>query len=104
METTTQTPRPPPSIKPFRDTFSFNSTPNSKSPSPNQDRVLKLEMYRRCGVREYWIVAPEEEAIEQHVLDSNGQYLVTRYADAGVKLPLATIPDVTVSLVSIWED
>ncbi|MFO0940400.1 MAG: Uma2 family endonuclease [Pirellulales bacterium] len=72
--------------------------------SPNQDRVLKLEMYRRCGVREYWIVDPEEETIEQHVLDSKGQYLVTRHADAGVRLPLATIPNVTVSLDAIWED
>jgi Uma2 family endonuclease len=70
--------------------------------NPNHDRVLKLEMYRRCGVPEYWIVDPLEESIDVYVIDPSGQYQHRRYA--GETLALATIPDVQVTTDAIWID
>ncbi len=40
------------------------------SPSTaNRDRRYKKDVYAKCGVREYWIVSPEEKSIEQYLLE-----------------------------------
>lgn len=45
------------------------------SPSTRRhDRLVKLNMYQRAGVREYWIVNPEECTVQ--VLLLKGEYLV----------------------------
>lgn len=45
------------------------------SPSTKRhDRLVKLNLYQRAGVREYWIVNPEECSVQ--VLLLNGEYLV----------------------------
>jgi Uma2 family endonuclease len=37
-----------------------------------RDRVVKRKLYASCGVREYWIVDPDEETIEILVLSPHG--------------------------------
>ena len=45
------------------------------SPSTKRhDRLVKLNLYQRAGVREYWIVNPEECSVQ--VLLLHGEYLV----------------------------
>lgn len=40
------------------------------SPSSTfSDSVRKKELYQRCGVKEYWLVFPEEKAIEVMILE-----------------------------------
>ena len=34
------------------------------------DRGRKMEVYGKCGVREYWIVSPNEKTVEQYIQDS----------------------------------
>lgn len=41
---------------------------------------IKYELYEEAGVREYWIVQPEYECIEQFVLEE----LTGKYRRAGV--------------------
>ena len=42
------------------------------SPSTRRkDRYLKLELYQKAKVREYWIVSPEDCEIEVHLFENN---------------------------------
>lgn len=45
------------------------------SPSTqSHDRVTKFNLYRRAGVREYWLVDPESRVVQSFILQ-NGQYV-----------------------------
>jgi len=51
------------------------------SPSTaRNDKTHKKDVYARCGVREYWIVSPEEKSIEVYRLEGNGYVLYDVYA------------------------
>jgi len=40
------------------------------SPSTaNRDKKHKKDVYGKCGVREYWLVSPEEKSVEQYFLE-----------------------------------
>ena len=42
------------------------------SPSTmRRDRIVKLDLYRRAGVREYWIVDPQNQSVEVYLRDEN---------------------------------
>ena len=51
------------------------------SPSTQRhDRLVKLGLYQRAGVREYWIVSPEEQTVQVFTL-SNGLLLLHEVYD-----------------------
>ena len=51
------------------------------SPSTaRNDKTHKKEVYARCGVREYWIVSPEEQYIEVYLLRDGAYTLDNLYA------------------------
>ena len=53
------------------------------SPSTQRhDRLVKLDLYQRAGVREYWIVSPEEQAVQVFTL-SNDLLLLHEVYDRG---------------------
>ena len=41
------------------------------------DRFIKLGLYQRAGVREYWIVDPEYKAVQVFTLDSGGVFRIS---------------------------
>ena len=50
------------------------------SPSTERhDRSVKFNLYERAGVREYWLVDPENRTIEQHLLQNGRLELHTVY-------------------------
>jgi len=47
------------------------------SPSSlRHDRLVKLNLYQRAGVREYWIVDPENRSVMVFLPDSNGSFRI----------------------------
>ena len=67
--------------------------------NPQHDRVLKLEMYQRVGLAEYWIVDPEEEFVDAYVLKEGILVLVGAFRDA---IESQTIPGTKVNLAEVW--
>ncbi len=47
------------------------------SPSSlRHDRLVKLNLYQQAGVREYWIVDPENRSVQVFLLDSSGFFRI----------------------------
>lgn len=67
--------------------------------NPEHDRVLKLEMYQRTQVPEYWIVDPEEEFVEAYVWINGRLKLVGSHRDS---IQIATMPEIKVNLNQAW--
>ncbi len=70
------------------------------SPSTaGNDLELKRNLYERNGVGEYWVVDPHDNSIRRLVLKSGV------YVDLAVEaneLHLIALPEVTISVASIW--
>jgi len=67
--------------------------------NPDHDRVLKLEMYQRVGVPEYWIVDPEEEFVEAYVLAEGRLKLVDTHRES---IQISTMSGFDVDLNQVW--
>jgi Uma2 family endonuclease len=62
------------------------------SPATAQrDRVVKFRKYLEAGVREYWIVNPDEKTVQVHILD-NGHYIIKTYDETDA-VPVTVLPD-----------
>ena len=44
------------------------------------DRGRKMQVYARCGVREYWIVNPSDKTVEQYFLEGERFVLHDTYS------------------------
>ena len=71
------------------------------SPSTaERDRELKRTLYARYGVREYWIVDPEDSSVEVMVLEEAGLVSARRYTSGQVEPPL--LPGLAIPLGEIF--
>jgi Uma2 family endonuclease len=67
--------------------------------SVHNDRVRKLERYRKFAIPEYWIVDPDEHVVEQFLLRKDAYELLGRHTQA---LDVQVIGDVRVDLGQVW--
>ena len=67
--------------------------------NPRNDQTLKMEMYQRNGVQEYWIADPDEHWVDQFVLQSGRYGAAVREL---TKISAITIPDAIVDLHEVW--
>jgi Uma2 family endonuclease len=73
--------------------------------------VTKFEDYERHGVREYWIVDPDDETVEQYVLESgryrlllkSGEGHIRSHAVEGFVIPIRAIFDEAANLEALRE-
>ncbi len=49
------------------------------------DRTIKYEDYALHGVKEYWIIDPEKEIIEQYILDGEKYFLQQKSGNGSIK-------------------
>ena len=73
------------------------------SPSTSaRDRVEKAALYQRHGVREYWVVHPDENWIAVHILGPTGQYSPPRVVLNEGRLSIATLPGLDIHLDAVF--
>lgn len=66
------------------------------------DRRLKLELYARTGVKEYWVVSPFPSYVEVLVLDGS-KYRVEHVVAREQALISPTFPDLKIALKSVFD-
>ena len=72
------------------------------SPSTaSRDRELKLGLYARFGVREYWIVDPDESSVQVMELGSEGYTTIKTY-DSG-EVESSALPGFRIAIEEIFE-
>ena len=68
--------------------------------SASHDMIRKYNLYRKAGVREYWIVDPEHKTVVANVLE-NGAYLRADY-EAPDSVPVAVLEGCVVELGEVF--
>ena len=66
------------------------------------DRRLKLELYARSGVKEYWLVSPFPSYVEVLVLDG-ATYRIARVVGKDQELDSPTFPDLKIALRDVFD-
>ncbi len=67
-----------------------------------KDRVIKFYMYERFGVKEYWLVSPEDKTVEVFILGENGKYGRPEYYTEEKTLPCFTLEGLSINLAKIF--
>lgn len=70
--------------------------------SKRHDMVTKFNLYRRAGVREYWIVDPDGKTVQTYILE-NGYYIAGDLASPGDKLPVNVLDGCIVDLTQVFD-
>jgi Uma2 family endonuclease len=72
------------------------------SPSNTRKQMfLKFESYLNAGVREYWVLDPEEKKAQVHILQE-GRYISSVYKKDAV-IPVSVLPPLSLDLATLWE-
>jgi Uma2 family endonuclease len=67
-----------------------------------REMQIKYELYQESGVQEYWIVYPNDQAINQFVLDESGRYqLKQMYTDDDMATPYL-FPELAIDLTEVF--
>ena len=73
------------------------------SPSTwKRDRIEKMNQYQRYGVREYLLIYPNEEIVEQYILDENNNYSTPIILSKEDIFQSATFKDLVISMNHIF--
>ncbi|GHV74509.1 hypothetical protein AGMMS49940_18110 [Spirochaetia bacterium] len=65
-----------------------------------QELLKKFNYYLDAGVREYWVVNPDTQTVQVHVLE-NGHFVSTIYKKDSA-IPVSILPGLGIDLKSIW--
>ena len=66
------------------------------------DKVVKLNLYKQHGVREYWIVDPDSKTVSTHILD-NDRYYVSAYAETDTP-QVHVLEGCTINLAEVFSE
>jgi Uma2 family endonuclease len=71
------------------------------SPSnTHRELFLKFQYYLEAGVREYWVIEPEEKKVLVHIYE-NGRYISAIYKD-NARIPVSVLPGLEIALDDLW--
>jgi Uma2 family endonuclease len=66
-----------------------------------KEMFRKFQHYMNAGVREYWILDPEEKTVQVHLL-KEGHYVSSIYQKDAV-IPVSILPPLSIDLKTLWE-
>lgn len=73
------------------------------SPSTaSYDNVKKRHVYEQAGVREYWLVYPEERYVRVYQLDNKGEFGKENTYDDEAQIQVGIFPDLTIDMREIF--
>ncbi len=74
------------------------------SPSTaRHDLTTKFDLYQKHGVKEYWIISPDDKTLMVFKLQTDGHYgAPDRYGDDG-KVKVSLLGDLTIDLADVFE-
>jgi Uma2 family endonuclease len=64
-----------------------------------QDKIAKFNSYQKAGVKEYWIIDPDDRTIQANRLE-NGRYVTAMYGEE--KVPVATLPGLEIDFAEVF--
>ena len=72
------------------------------SPSTSKKELfLKFNAYLDAGVREYWVIEPEQKIVQVHIYES-GHFLSSAFKGDAL-IPSTVLRDFSIELKSLWE-
>ena len=75
------------------------------SPGNSKKEVQKkYDLYEEHGVREYWVVYPNEQSVFQFVLNEQGKYYLHKIFAEDDIMPSYLFPDLLIDLKDVFED
>ena len=75
------------------------------SPGNSKKEVQKkYDLYEEHGVREYWIIYPDEQSVLQFVLNEQGKYYLHKIFAEDDLVPSYLFPDLLIDLKDVFED
>lgn len=75
------------------------------SPSTKgKDRLQKFNLYQKYGVKEYWIVAPDEKCITVFILNDKGIYTIPKAYELTEKIKVNITKGLYISLKDYYEE
>ena len=73
----------------------------SKS-TEDRDRGVKFQDYQMHGVKEYWIIDPDAEMIEQYINEDNHFHLTSKFSEG--ELNCYVIKGLTIPVKAIFDN
>ncbi len=65
---------------------------------------LKFEVYEESGVKEYWIIHPEEKTFLKYVLNDQGKFQAQRLLTFGDQVTTSVLPGFVLDLDEVFAD
>ncbi len=72
--------------------------------NPEHDVNTKFNLYQKHGVREYWIVHPNDQTVNVFVLDNHGKYQFGGLYAKGTTVKVNIFDDLYIDLSEVFED
>jgi len=74
------------------------------SPSTaKMDKIWKFAKYEKAGVKEYWIVEPENKLVTVFILQENNQYGRPEVYSESDKINVSVFPDLSIDLKPVFD-
>jgi Uma2 family endonuclease len=69
-----------------------------------KDLNKKLRLYERAGVKEYWVVFPDQKSVMVYLMGNNGTFKVNQFYELKDIIPVETLADFEIDLAVIFPE